>query len=230
MSAEDQPHLYDWCEDAAIATDGAQIFLIAPISGDESDEVLGNAAAESRQQKLKQDIQKISGADAVYLGPADIGVGASWEAVGALLGFASSILTLAMAAEHYAPRLRRVVHHLGQAYGCKDCTPSIALSSGALEILVAEDIRHRFGLDLTDIRSIQSTTHSSPPVEPRVELSQVYACHNIMVEAIKDSFLHVWSYIVSADGYVITDCLTKVPIPNASHWFDIEPRGRRLIP
>jgi hypothetical protein len=223
------PCVYDWRADVGIATEGARVFFVVPVSGAESDEVLGEAKAAERKTNVEKLLRTLSGAEQVHIAQLDGGVGASCEAIGALLGFASSVVTLTMAAEFYAPRIRNIVGHLSDIFGCRDCTPSIALSPEALQILVVDDIRARFGLNPTDIRSANCISHASPPMERRIELEQMYACHNITVDAVRDNFLHVWSYIVSSDGYVITEALTKVPIPNGSRWSDIEPRGRRLI-
>ena len=185
-------------------------------------------------QQIASELQDLTQAARVHVTHIDPTVGAGTNGLAFLLQFldmGADVINWSFAVTALAPKIRKAIvrlRHLAKDEQASSVT--ISLTAEALQVLVADEVCSRYGIDPSAILPLKCLSHEIEPPETRLELKQLFAAHTIAVEAIGDDhYHHVWIYTVSARGLVLAESEVKVPIPNATQWGWPEPtKGRPL--
>lgn len=221
--------LIDWREQWLREHNGEHVSLLVPIGGSvgEEPEAEGELYAE-----IQAEVRELSGSATAaaeyidpYVGAGGYGVGVIWEFVAQ----GADLLAWIGAALAAAPRIRRVARHLAAKFGAEGEPAPVYLSAEAVRVLAVAEVCETHNVPPQAINAVQVLEHTYPPVEPTVEKQQLYSAYTIAVGGYgEDRFYHVWTFVVTCQGHVIAATDTKVPIPNATHWHQVELPARKL--
>jgi hypothetical protein len=178
---------------------------------------------------LANELATTVGADAAHAEDVDVGIGASWEAIGYILGWAGSAASVWMLAVHYSPAIKKAIEHLRHKYSKQGDLAFLILSQDALVSLVLDDLQSNYGVSPAAISNVRTLHHSPDLSEPRMEVKQLYCAYTITVELYEENFFHVWNYLATPEGDICGISDIRIPLPNVTHWSDVD-RGKKMLP
>lgn len=159
------------------------------------------------------------------VGAGSFGVAAFWE----IISQGADLLAWATVAVQAAPKLRNAARRLSALVGYSEDESAVTYSPAALRVLVLADAVKRHGLDPASLADVQMLRHTYEPVEPREELRHLYAAYTVTVSAFVDGFFSTWVYVVTPDARIVSETRVRVPVPNRTHWYDVDVAGRSLM-
>lgn len=223
--------LTDWRSGWLAEHSGEHVAILLPLGG--SPEPLAEEEnVDELYRQLEHELEPYAGTSVrvehvdPYFGAGGYGIGVIWE----IVGRGADILAWTTAAIAAAPRIMAALEHLVQRIGA-DARESdrYFLSGEALKVLVVAEVCDANKLEASDIESVVVTAHTPRLSEPTVEKRQMYSVYTISVRAyLRDDYYHVWEFVLTSLGHVLTETHAKVPLPNMTHWSRIRLPRRRL--
>jgi hypothetical protein len=224
--SESEQQLGDWRADWLSANNGEHVALLSPVLGEQSDEVFEQlpATIEAELRALLDQPNLATHHIDPSVGAGGFGIGVIWEVASRGADLFAWIGALLFS----AGQIRKAAQYLSKRLGREDRAAQVFISGEAARALCVAELCER-GVDPNTIAEVTLNEHSYPPVEPTVEKQQLYSAYTVTVAGIQpDNFFHVWSFLVTSRGDMISRGDAKVPIPNATHWFQVDGSAGKL--
>jgi hypothetical protein len=211
--------LPDWRADWFDRHDCHHVSILVPIGGSlEEDDEDGRGI----YGHLENNLRRVTGSSSLHVGHIDPYVGAGGYGIGAIwevIGRGADLFAWITAALAITPGLRRGAKYLAERFGSSGSPATVYLSREAIEVLSIADLCYSRGVDPRRITDLQVLEHKYPPLEPAIELQQLYSAYTVTAAGVgPDHYYHVWSYFVTCRGQLISFNEVEIPVPNATHW------------
>ena len=223
-----QPLVHDWRPDDWDWERGLSIGLLVYESC-----LSGETEVDSIGDEIARELQELTAAERVHHSHIDPTVGAGSSGLAFLLqlvGVGADIVTLAVVAPAVKRKIIAAMAHLSLRLRDGTSPARISLTAEALQVLVMDEVCSRNKIDPNTVVRLDCSSHEIDPLDPTMELKQLYSAHTVTVEAVRDDgYHHVWVYTVSPTGRVLADSHVRVPIPNSTRWGWPTPETARFL-
>lgn len=217
--------LFDWRSEWLSYHRGEHVALLIPIAGellDEGADDLYKAVQQELRDLLDEPTLAAEQVDP-YTGAGGYGLATIWE----IVGHGADLFAWVSAAIVAAKQIRTVAKFLANRIGGGE-EAAVYLSGEAIKALCVAELCES-GIDPRTIQRVTLVEHKYNPAEPTVEKQQFFSAYTVTVEGGQpDSFYHVWNFFVTCRGEIVSRGEAKIPMPNASQWFQANPPTDKL--